>query len=170
MRETTIETERMILRMFRESDFAEYAEICADPEITRFTFGKPLKKWEAWRHMAYLIGHWELRGHGYFAAEEKATGRLIGRIGFTDMATWPGFELGWTIATEFQGRGLATEGARRLLRYAFEELDKPHVISLVHPDNIASRRVAEKLGEKIEGEADLFDFPALIYGIDRPSD
>jgi RimJ/RimL family protein N-acetyltransferase len=94
---------------------------------------------------------------------------LIGRIGFTDMATWPGFELGWTIATEFQGRGLATEGARRLLRYAFEELDKPHVISLIHPDNVASRRVAEKLGEKIEGQADLFDFPVLIYGVDRPS-
>ena len=114
--------------------------------------------------MAYLVGHWALKGYGYYAVEEKSTGRLVGRVGFTNCAGWPDFELGWTIVPQFQGRGYASEGARMLMRYAFEELDRPHVVSLIHPDNTPSRRVAEKLGESVEGETVVMGMPVLIYG------
>ena len=163
-----IETERLIMRMFSEDDFEAYARICADPEVMRFLGeGKPLSKLEAWRQMASLIGHWHLRGYGFWAVEEKASGQLVGRIGFFNPAGWPGFELGWTLGRESWGKGYATEGARRALRYAFNEMEREHVISLIHPENRASIRVAERLGEKLEGRTELFGHEVLVYGIDK---
>jgi len=170
MNEVRLETERLVLRTYRLSDFEDHFKLCADPNVMRYLLGqKPMSRLEAWRHMAFLVGHWELLGYGHFAAEEKATGRFIGRIGFTNPEGWPGFELGWTLAPEFQGRGFATEGGRFLLNYAFEEMKKDHVISVIHPDNKPSIRVAERLGEKLEGETEVGDMHMLIYGVDKPS-
>ena len=168
MNEVTLETERLIMRMWRGSDFEAYAELCADPEVMRFLGGKTFDRTEAWRQMASMIGHWYLRGYGIWAVEEKETKRLVGRIGCINPEGWPGFEVGWTLKREFWGKGYATEAARRSLEYAFKELDKPHVISLIHPDNRASIRVAERLGETLEGNARVFDTDVLVYGIDRP--
>jgi RimJ/RimL family protein N-acetyltransferase len=162
-----LETSRLRLRVLRESDFPTYETWCANMDIMRYLGGKTMNRFEAWRHLAYLVGHWAFRGYGYYAVEEKSTGRLVGRVGYTDGIGWPGFELGWTIVPEFQGRGYATEAAQLLLAYAFETLDKPHVMSLIHPDNAPSRRVAERLGETIEGETEVLSMPVLIYGISR---
>jgi RimJ/RimL family protein N-acetyltransferase len=164
---TQIETERLLLRQFRLSDIDAYAEICADPEVMRFLGGKPFTRAEAWRHMATMLGHWQLRGYGMWAAEEKATGRLVGRIGFVHPDDWPDFEVAWTLGRSYWGRGFASEGARAALRYAFDALGRDHVISLIHPENTRSRRVAESIGERIEGEMELLGNPALIYGISR---
>lgn len=164
-----LETERLLLRQWRLDDFDTYEKMCADEEIMRYIGGKTFSRIEAWRHMAYLVGHWELLGYGHFAVEEKASGRFIGRIGFLNPGGWPGFEIGWTLAREAWGKGFAIEGARRALDFAFKELDKPHVISLIHPENKASIRVAERLGEKVEGKTEVLGIPVLIYGIDRPA-
>ena len=163
-----LETERLRLRMFREADFPTYERWCANMDIMRYLGGKTFDRVQAWRHMAYQIGHWALRGYGYYAVEEKATGALIGRVGYTDHPGWPGFELGWTIIPEYQRRGYAIEAARMLLTYAFEALDRPHVISLIHPGNAPSIRVAEKLGETVEGTTEVLTMPVLVYGISRP--
>jgi RimJ/RimL family protein N-acetyltransferase len=166
--EIRLETERLVLRMWREDhDFEPYAEICVDPEVMRFLGGKVLNRMEAWRNMATMIGHWHLRGFGHWAVEEKASRKFIGRIGFMNPEGWPGFELGWTLARHAQGKGYATEGARRALGYAFTEMDRDHVISLINPLNAASIRVAERLGEKVEGRTELLEAEVLIYGIDR---
>jgi RimJ/RimL family protein N-acetyltransferase len=163
-----LETERLILRMLNLDDAESYARICADPEVMRYLGeGKPLSTLEAWRHMAFIVGHWQLLGYGHFAVEEKSSGKLVGRLGFLNPAGWPGFELGWTLARESWGQGYASEGARRALRYAFEDLDRDHVISLINPDNKPSIKVAERLGEKLEGKTELFGNEILIYGIDR---
>ena len=170
MNEVKLETERLVLRTYRLSDFEDHYKLCADPDVMRYLLGqKPLSRFEAWRHMAYLVGHWELLGYGYFVAEEKGTGRFVGRIGFTNPEGWPGFELGWTLAPEFQGRGFATEGGRFLLNYAFNEMKKDHVISVIHPDNTPSIKVAERLGERLEGETEVGDMHMLVYGVDNPS-
>ncbi len=166
--EIILETERLILRMFREEDFDEYASFCADPEVMRYLGGKTFNRMEAWRHMAFIVGHWHLRGFGHWAVEEKATSKLAGRIGFLNPEGWPGFELGWTLGRPFWGRGYATEGARRALEYGFNQLDQKHIISLIHPDNKNSIRVAERLGEKVEGKTELLGHDVLVYGIDRP--
>ena len=169
MDEVRLETERLVLRMFREDDFESYARICADAEVMRYlgVEGKPYTRLEAWRHMAFLVGHWQLRGYGHWAVEEKTSGNLIGRIGFLNPAGWPGFEIGWTLGRESWGRGYATEGARRALAYAFGEMGRDHVISLIHSENEASIRVAERLGERLEGKAEIFGIEHLVYGIDR---
>jgi len=169
MKEVQLETERLLLRMWREeTDFEPFAEMCADPEVMRYLGGKTFDRLETWRNMAMHIGHWQMRGYGHWAVEEKATGKFIGRIGFMDPVGWPAFEVGWTLARSSWGKGYATEGGRRALDYAFNELDKEHVISLINPDNKGSIAVAERLGEKLEGETQLFGNTVLIYGIDRP--
>ena len=164
-----LETPRLLLRMWRNDDFATYEKMCADPEIMKYLGGRVFDRLEAWRHMAFLVGHWELRGYGHWAVEEKESGKFVGRLGFLNPEGWPGFELGWTLAREAWGKGYATEGARRALDYAFNDLDKDHVISLIHPENKNSIRVAERLGEKLEGQTELLGHDVLIYGIDRPS-
>jgi RimJ/RimL family protein N-acetyltransferase len=156
--------------MFREDDFEPYAKICADPDVMRYLGdGKPLTRSEAWRQMAMILGHWRLRAYGLWAVEERATGQLIGRIGHFNPEGWPGFELGWVLGRPYWGRGYATEGARRALDYAFTEMGRDHVISLIYPPNAASIRVAERIGETLEGRTQLFGHEVLVYGIHRPS-
>ena len=168
MKPVELETDRLLLRMWREeTDFEPFAEMCADAEVMRYLGGKPIDRLEAWRNMAFHVGHWQMRGYGHFAVEEKSTGKFIGRIGFLDPVGWPAFEVGWTLARHAWGKGYATEGGRRALDYAFNELDKSHVISLINPNNKGSIAVAERLGEKLEGETELFGTTVLIYGIDR---
>ena len=162
-----LETDRLLLRQFRDSDFPAYEAWSANPDLMRYLGGRTFNTIEAWRHMAYILGHWQLRGYGYYALEEKATGRLIGRVGYTDSAGWPAFELGWTLAPEARGQGYAREAARFLLDYAFEHLERPRVVSLIHPDNAPSIRVAEHLGQRVEGETAVLTMPVLIYAIDR---
>jgi RimJ/RimL family protein N-acetyltransferase len=164
----TLRTQRLVLRMFREDDFEQYAMMMADADVARYlSDGRPLSRADAWRQLAYVLGHWQLRGYGLWAVEEAETRRLAGRIGFLDPEGWPGFELGWTLAREFWGRGYATEGARRALEFAFDEMGREHVISLIRPDNLPSLRVAARLGEKLERSVELFGSEALVYGISR---
>ena len=167
MKEITLETERLLLRWLREDDFERYAEMCRDPEVMRFLGGELLSDVEVWRQMAYFMGHWHFRGYGIWALEEKSTGDLVGRIGFLNPIGWPAFELGWTLSRDSWGKGYATEGSQRALAYAFTDLDRDHVISLIAPDNIASAKVAERLGESVEGKTELFGKEVFIYGIGR---
>jgi RimJ/RimL family protein N-acetyltransferase len=165
---TSLETERLRLRQFREDDLDQYAAIVADPETMTYMEG-PRDRARAWMDIAWCLGHWQLRGYGLWAAEEKASGTLIGRIGLLYPEGWPSLEVGWLVARSHWGRGLATEGGRASLDYAFHTLKADHVISLIRPDNVASIRVAEKLGARPERRIELFGDEALIYGVARPA-
>ena len=158
-----IQTERLVLRMFRESDTDAYAEMLADPEVMRFLGGRPLPRAEAWRNMAMVLGHWHLRGYGFWAVEEKESGELVGRVGCWRPEGWPRLEVGWTLRRRFWGRGFATEAARASVAYAFEALDQTRVISLIAPENVNSIRVAERLGERPEGDWEVFGKKVIVY-------
>jgi RimJ/RimL family protein N-acetyltransferase len=161
-----VETERLLLRHFKHEDLDDYARISADPEVMRYIGkGQPLSREDAWRSLAFHSGHWQLRGFGQWAVELKETGRLIGRIGLFMPEGWPGLEVGWLLDREYWGRGLATEGGRAALNYAFQELRAEHVVSIIHPENHASIRVAEKLGERFEKHDTVNGNQAVIYGI-----
>jgi RimJ/RimL family protein N-acetyltransferase len=163
-----LDTQRLLLRGFREEDLDAYADMCGNAEVMRYVAaGKPLTREESWRNMAMIVGHWQLRGYGMWAVEERSSGEMIGRIGCWKPEGWIDFEIGWTIRQAFWGRGFATEAARAAMDYAFEKLERSHVISLIRPQNIASIRVAQKLGEKLEGKIELFGSEAVIYGISR---
>lgn len=78
----TLDTPRLILREFREADFADYARLCADADVMRYLgAGQPWTVGEAWRHFAFMIGHWHLRGYGPWAVEDRESGHFIGRRG-----------------------------------------------------------------------------------------
>jgi RimJ/RimL family protein N-acetyltransferase len=117
--------------------------------------------------MAFVVGHWHLRGAGMWAVEHKETGCFVGMIGFAAPEGWPGFELAWTLARPWWGHGYATEGARKALSYAFSMLKMDRVISLIHPKNRASIRVAERIGERLQGRITHFGREMLCYGLDR---
>ncbi len=164
----TLETERLRLRPFHKSDLADYAALNADPEVQRYIGdGAVWDQGRSWRHLAFLMGHWLLCGVGTWAVEDRVTGEFVGRIGFSCPEGWPGFELAWALVRSRWGRGYATEGARAALSYAFNELSQGHVISLIRPVNAASIRVAERLGESLEGTARVAGVEYLVYGLDR---
>jgi RimJ/RimL family protein N-acetyltransferase len=165
----TLETERLRLRSFRKSDVDDYAALKADPEVLRYLGGgsEPWDRGRSWRHMAFLMGHWQLGGAGMWAVEHRETGAFLGMVGFAAPDGWPGFELGWTLARRWWGHGYATEGAREALAHAFTVLEKDRVISLIHPENQASIRVAERIGETLQGRIDHLGREMLCYGLDR---
>jgi RimJ/RimL family protein N-acetyltransferase len=167
-----METERLILRQWTLADFDEFAAMCADPEVMRFTAedGKPLSRFGSWRAMAGIVGHWTLRGFGLFAVTERTTGALVGRIGPWDPEGWPDFEIGWMLRSEDWGRGYATEAVNRCIAHAFTDLNRSHLSSFILPENTRSIRVAERVGERLEGEVALPHLPGrkvLQYGLSR---
>jgi RimJ/RimL family protein N-acetyltransferase len=154
--------------MLRQSDLDAYAEMCGDPEVMRHVGnGQPLNRADAWRNLAMMLGHWQLRGYGQWAVEEKASGALVGRVGFWEPEGWPAFEVGWMLHRSHWGRGFATEAARAALEHAFQQMGRTHVISLIRVGNLASVRVAERVGERLEGRMELTGFDTWVYGIGR---
>lgn len=162
----TLDTERLRLRPFRASDFDDYAALNADPEVMRYV-GGTWDRGRSWRHLAFQIGHWLLGGSGMWAVEQKETGAFLGMVGFSEPEGWPGFELAGRLARRWWGHGYATEAAREALAYAFTVLKKDRVISLVRPDNRASIRLVERLGEGLQGRTELQGTEYLVYGMER---
>mgnify|MGYP003863067215 CR=1 FL=1 len=164
-----LETDRLILRPFREADLDAYADMASDLEVMRFLSadGSLLSRAEAWRQMAIFLGHWELRGYGTWAVEERSSGLFVGRVGLHYPEGWPDRELGWTIARRFWGKGYATEAARAAIAHAFGTIGWTHLVSLIHADNHRSARLAERLGYRVEGETDLRGLRLTIHRLDR---
>lgn len=119
-------TERLILRMFRDSDLDAYADMCGDAEVMRYLGGITMSRAEAWRNMATVVGHWQLRGFGLYAVEEQSTGTMVGRVGCWQPEGWPGMELAWTLRQAYWGRGYATEAARTVLDLALQGARQTH--------------------------------------------
>ena len=159
-----LETGRLLLREFRVSDLDAYADMQADPEVMRYIGeGRTLTRNDSWRSIAGMLGHWQLLGYGMWALEDRQSGTLVGRAGFIDPPGWPGFELGWLLGRPYWGLGFATEAASRCLRFAFEELRRDVVISLIRPGNAPSIKVAQRLGMRNTGEIELLGSAALRY-------
>lgn len=144
----TLETERLILRGFKPSDVeAEIAFYASDR--SQFV-GGPLNAEQTWRGVAAIIGHWALRGYGFWALEDKATGTYVGRVGLWNPHGWPEPEIGWTMMAEGEGKGFAHEAALAIRAYGYEVLGWPTMISLIDPDNTRSQALAAKLGAHME--------------------
>jgi ribosomal-protein-alanine N-acetyltransferase len=108
-----------------------------------------------------MLGQWALRGYGQFAVE--VDGRLGGRVGILHPADWPEPELAWTLAAPFWGKGLATEAAIEVRRWAFASFGWDRLVSFIQTSNTRSRRVAEKMGAAVSGHIELRGFAAEVW-------
>jgi RimJ/RimL family protein N-acetyltransferase len=145
-----VETERLLLVPWSDDYLDEFARICGDAEVMRYiSRGGPLSREDVGEILGRTRSMWEKDGFAPWAAVEKRTGRWVGRIGLILLADWPGedkWEVGYELAREFWGRGLATEGARRAIRFGWEQTPLDRIISVTVPDHLASRRVMEECG------------------------
>lgn len=166
-----LETDRLILRRIDpERDFDSWARAMADEETVRFIGGKVLDRALAWRNMATIIGHWQIRGYGFFSVEDKETGEWVGRVGPWNPEGWPSPEIGWTISREHWGKGYATEAGRACVEYVRDSLGWPKVIHVILMGNEPSIAVARKLGSELlrtqKGLSGVTTNDVLIYGQD----
>jgi RimJ/RimL family protein N-acetyltransferase len=164
-----LRSERLLMRAPRFEDYERWVEMLGDPEVGA-GLGKPdgLTPHDAWIDLSVLTGHWALRGFGHWVLEELDGGAVVGRAGLYYPPDWPGLEVGWTVAREHWGKGYAAEAGRTACEWGHEQLGVRHIHSLIHPDNAQSVRVAEKLGETLEGRHSTRGFELLVYGADLP--
>lgn len=147
-----LETERLILRGHRRSDFSECAAMWADPIVVAHISGTPSTREQAWSRFLRYAGHWHHLGFGYWVVETRHDGQFVGEVGFSDYCrdvspTFDGVpEAGWVLKTSAHGQGIATEAVRRMLVWADASLDGPSTVSLFDPENHASIAVAKKVG------------------------
>jgi RimJ/RimL family protein N-acetyltransferase len=147
-----LETERLLLRTWRPDDLDAFAAMNADERVMRFVGGRrPLAREESERLLGQIVGHWERHGFGLWAVQPRGDGaEPIGFVGLAVPAflpaVLPAVEVGWRLAPGWWGHGLATEGARASVAAAWEALGLRRLLSIIHPDNERSLRVAAKLG------------------------
>lgn len=145
-----LETPRLRLRRFRQEDIDTLARWHVDPGLMRHMGKLSFTREEIEADLERYERHWAAHGFGLWAAEDKASGALIGRVGLAYHRVWPDDpEVGWLIDTPWQGQGLAAEAGAACLRYGFEELAFERVVSICTAENAASRRVMDKLGFRL---------------------
>ena len=144
-----LETPRLILREWRESDLEPLADFFADEAQAQFV-GGACDRDECWGKLAAFIGHWSLRGYGLWVLQGKADGAFKGWSGLSYPPGFPEPELGWCLLPQARGSGLATEAATSARRFAYDILGWTTAISLIRPTNGASIRVAARLGARLE--------------------
>ena len=159
-------TGRLILRHWRQSDRELFARLNADPQVMQF-LPRLLSPGESDAAAKRIEDHFRRHGFGLYAAELRESHVFIGFIGLSIPAFKarfsPCIEIGWRLAAEYWGQGLATEGAHAVARHAFGELSLEEIVSFTVPSNTRSRRVMEKLGMTHNPEED-FNHPQLPPG------
>jgi RimJ/RimL family protein N-acetyltransferase len=169
-----VETARLLLRAHIASDLDPIAAMRLDPVVLRYIGGTPVTPQQSWARMLGYVGHWHMMGFGYWVVEERATGRVIGEGGLADymrdldprMAGVP--ELGYMFASDVHGRGYGTEFAVAVVRWADDVLRAPRTVCIVHEENVASRRIVERVGYRMFEQRDINGNPARLYERDAP--
>jgi RimJ/RimL family protein N-acetyltransferase len=169
-----LETDRLILRAHRPEDLADSFAMWSDPEVVRYITGHPSTEQEAWARLLRFAGLWDLLGLGYWLVEEKATGRFLGQAGFAinrreiDASARDDPEIGWVMAPAAQGRGFASEAAAAVVAWGDANLAGRRTVCLIAPENLASLRIAEKVGYRRYAETDFAGGRTILLERFRP--
>ena len=156
-----LKTERLILRGHKPSDFPEFAAMRADPEVARYTTGKPIDEEEAWSKFLTCLGLWANLGYGYWAIADKKSDRYIGEAGFGDFKRdiKPSIrgvpEAGWVLTSKVHGKGYGSEAVEAILSWADQNFSDPRTVCIVDGGNPASVKLALKNGYSEFARADL---------------
>jgi ribosomal-protein-alanine N-acetyltransferase len=163
-----LDTPRLILREFYSHDAEALHAVLSDPETMRF-YPSPLDRPEVEEWIARNLRRYAKDGHGLWAMVLKENGELIGDCGLTlqDVDGVDEMEIGYHVRRDHWGQGLATEAARACRDFGFAHFPVDHLISLIRPENLSSRRVAEKNGMTIWKQVIRASLPHLVYSIRR---
>ena len=164
----TIETERLLLRQWRKDDFRPYHAILQEPAVHRHFGPQPASAEDCWRRLMAAVGGWQFNGFGTWAVERKADSKLVGNVGL--FTAWrdldPEFgeepEMGWIMATETHGKGLASEACRAVVDWARTELKPSAFWAIIAPANAPSMKLAESLGFERVRETPYHDEPTVV--------
>lgn len=146
-----IETDRLLLRPFNMNDLDSFSLICADPMVMRYIRdGAPLDREATKQLLLWIISRYEEQGFGLLALTLRENKTLLGFCGLIEQTVDEKLyiELGYRLSQDFWGKGIATEAAQAIRNYAFSELNLPNLISIIHSENLPSKRVAQKVGMK----------------------
>jgi [ribosomal protein S5]-alanine N-acetyltransferase len=164
-----LETHRLTLRPFSENDVGLMAELFANPDFMRFSLGVFTKRDQTAAFIEKVI-RWDRNGMpSQFAVVPRGDNKLVGYCGFFHHHEHgiEDVEIGYRLHPAYWNRGLITEGAHAVRDHGFRDLKLARVISLIHPENIPSRRVAEKSGMTVEKEITFRGFPTSVFSITR---
>lgn len=162
---TELQTDRLILRRWKDSDLEPWAAMNADPEV-REHLGEVMTREQSDGSVARFLEEYDARGYGWLAVEVRETGAFIGFAGLDEVdeeMPFTGVEIGWRLAREAWGRGYATEAARAILAFAFDTLALPEVLALTTATNTRSQAVMKRLGMTYD-PADDFEDPTVPEG------
>jgi RimJ/RimL family protein N-acetyltransferase len=163
-----LETPRLILRRWQDRDREPFAAMNADPVVMTY-FAAPMTRAESDEGIDRYNMQLDRDGFTMFAAEHAATGDLVGILGMQTMRDavpnlpQPAVEIGWRLRRDYHGQGLATEGARAVINFAFSQLHLAEVVAITAEGNAASRHVMQKLGMTHRPEL-TFDHPRVPSG------
>lgn len=148
---TILTTERLTLTPMEEGDFADLKALWGDPEFVRPLVPAPMTGEEVWTRLLRDIGHWQVRGYGNWALRLRDAGDFVGSVGVLDYQReleprLDAPELGWGVATRFQGQGLAFEAVSAALAWCDETLNAPRTLCIIDPGNASSLRLAARAG------------------------
>jgi ribosomal-protein-alanine N-acetyltransferase len=166
-----LKTERLLLRLIEFGDAAALMNIFGDAEVMRFGDGVQPREWvEGW--IQTCLESYAVHGFGPYAVAEQSSGEVIGYCGlyyFPDVSGKPEVEIGYRLRRSAWGQGYAVEAARAVRDFAFEQLDIQRLIAIIDPANVASIRVAEKIGMHYESEVmfEGYTHPDHVYVIER---
>ena len=171
-----IETERLRLRPWRDGDLEPYAALCGDPEVMRWlgAHGAPLTPEQSADQLAGFRQRWTEEGFGLWCAAPFDTDECIGFIGLAVPRFLPEIlpcvEIGWRLARSSWGQGLATEGARATVDFAFGTVGLDRIVSVTRPENRSSWNVMQKLGMTLERTTTHPEhgFDVVVYEMDAP--
>jgi len=163
-KQVDIESKRLLLRRWQESDIEAFISMNADTTVMRY-FPAPLSAEETTTFYDSIQQEFSEYGYGLYAVEEKDSGCFLGYIGFHwsrfDMDFCPCVEIGWRLEERYWGKGYATEGAIACLKHGFEKLGFDEVVGFTAVENIASQRVMQKIGMQFER---CFEHPGIAEG------
>lgn len=169
-----LETARTIMRCPQLQDFEASAKMWADPKVVEFISGKPSTLEESWTRLLRNIGHWYALGYGGWTVEDKQTGEFLGHVGLGDLKRniapeLDGLpEIGWVLATNANGRGIATETVGAALKWADTHLTASKTFCMFAPEHKASQHVARKCGYEDMMTTSYHDQPTLIMARNSP--
>lgn len=166
----SLETERLRLRRHRLADYPDVVALWSDPEVVRHIGGRPFSEEESWHRLLRYAGHWALLGYGMWVAETRDEGRFVGEVGLfegrreIDASFRDSPEAGWVLAPWAHGRGYATEALSAVL--AADEAARgagARTVCMIDPDNLASARVAAKVGYQPYLKTAYKGAPVVLY-------